>query len=291
MEIMVDLYAKDHGPLADQEDLLSTLLLQACNEVKTISMPLITIFKFYPLARQNTSTCDVCVRFGFSDTKTKRRSRRYNHGIFPQFTFFRPPPALPLCLNLQNKSPPSSPSHQQQQWIMTITTTIREQNSRALFRAKNVVRAIHSVTRRRLSPGETLFQQGAIGRALFTVEEGELDVVKEHGGVSRTVARLSPGKRARRRGGILMKMHAVVSRSLTSYPYNAGTEHVQLSSARLYFTKGNTSHYSVMIPTLSCQMDSAMGFEASRLLTNVARSGGVIVSPRTAWVFNPGACV
>lgn len=74
--------------------------------------------------------------------------------------------------------------------------------SRALFRAKNAVRAIHSVTRRRLSQGETLFRQGAIGRALYTVEEGELDVVKEHEGVSRTVARLSPGKKTGYRVGL-----------------------------------------------------------------------------------------
>ncbi|CAN0412797.1 unnamed protein product [Pylaiella littoralis] len=65
--------------------------------------------------------------------------------------------------------------------------------SRALFRAKNVVRAVNSVTTRRLGPGETVFRQGEAGLSLFTVDEGELDVVKEHSGVRRTVARLSPG--------------------------------------------------------------------------------------------------
>ncbi|CAM9786569.1 unnamed protein product [Ectocarpus sp. 13 AM-2016] len=65
--------------------------------------------------------------------------------------------------------------------------------SRALFRAKNVVRAVHSVTKRLLGPGEAVFQQGDRGSSLFTVEEGELNVVKEHSGVHRTVARLSPG--------------------------------------------------------------------------------------------------
>lgn len=65
--------------------------------------------------------------------------------------------------------------------------------SRALFRAKNVVRAVHSVTRRRLRQGEAVFRQGEPGLSLFTVGKGELDVVKEHAGVRRTVARLSPG--------------------------------------------------------------------------------------------------
>ncbi|CAN0403873.1 unnamed protein product [Ectocarpus sp. 12 AP-2014] len=65
--------------------------------------------------------------------------------------------------------------------------------SRALFRAKNVVRAVHSVTKRLLGPGEAVFRQGERGSSLFTVEEGELNVVKEHSGVHRTVARLSPG--------------------------------------------------------------------------------------------------
>lgn len=66
--------------------------------------------------------------------------------------------------------------------------------SRALFRAKNVVRAIHSVRRRQLNAGEMVFQQGEPGSSLYTVDEGVLDVIKEHGGVSRTVARLSPGE-------------------------------------------------------------------------------------------------
>ncbi|CAN0221375.1 unnamed protein product, partial [Ectocarpus fasciculatus] len=65
--------------------------------------------------------------------------------------------------------------------------------SRALFRAKNVVRAVHSVTKRLLGPGEAVFRQGDRGSSLFTVEKGELNVVKEHSGVHRTVARLSPG--------------------------------------------------------------------------------------------------
>lgn len=66
--------------------------------------------------------------------------------------------------------------------------------SRALFRAKNVVRAIHSVKRRQLHAGEMVFRQGEPGSSLYTVDEGVLDVIKEHEGVSRTVARLSPGE-------------------------------------------------------------------------------------------------
>ncbi|CAN0553206.1 unnamed protein product, partial [Laminaria digitata] len=66
--------------------------------------------------------------------------------------------------------------------------------SRALFRAKNVVRAVHSVTRRNLGLGETVFRQGDSGSSVFTVDKGELDVVKEHTGVRSTVARLTPGK-------------------------------------------------------------------------------------------------
>ncbi|CAN0427465.1 unnamed protein product, partial [Hapterophycus canaliculatus] len=65
--------------------------------------------------------------------------------------------------------------------------------SRALFRAKNVVRAVHSVSRRSLRPGEAVFRQGDPGLSLFTVGEGELDVVKEHSGVRHSVAQLSPG--------------------------------------------------------------------------------------------------
>lgn len=38
-----------------------------------------------------------------------------------------------------------------------------------------------------------MFRQGEPGLSLFTVDKGELDVVKEHAGVRRTVARLSPG--------------------------------------------------------------------------------------------------
>lgn len=57
-----------------------------------------------------------------------------------------------------------------------------------------MVRAIHSVRRRHLGEGEAVFRQGDNGASLFTVDEGQLDVVKEHGGVSRTVARLVPGE-------------------------------------------------------------------------------------------------
>lgn len=41
--------------------------------------------------------------------------------------------------------------------------------------------------------GEAVFRQGEPGLSLYTVDKGELDVVKEHKGVQRTVASLSPG--------------------------------------------------------------------------------------------------
>lgn len=58
-----------------------------------------------------------------------------------------------------------------------------------------------------------------------------------------------------RAGGVLVNMHAVVSRPLALYPYNTGKEHARFSRARLRFPRVilNVNHYSyVAILTRFC---------------------------------------
>lgn len=52
---------------------------------------------------------------------------------------------------------------------------------------------------------------------------------------------LRPSAMISRGGGVIMKTHALVFRSLTSYPYNAGTELWQAFAAQAAFHKADTN--------------------------------------------------